>query len=465
MTTKNPTRKTTYENTDTAANGTQLSMSTKEMRRIIISSFTGSMIEFYDFVLYATASSIVFAKVFFSDLPPGFGIFMSIATFTIGYLARPLGGVIFGHFGDTLGRKKMLVLTLILMGSASTLIGLLPTSAQIGTIAPVVLVVMRILQGVSVGGEWGGATLIALEHAPAKHRGIATGLTSAGGPVGAVLATLMLGLFAHLPEADFYSWGWRVPFLFSILLVSVGLIIRLKVQESPNITRMLDEQEKANRQKPKAPILRLIRGHWRQMLIALLAALAFTTCQGLMTVWGVSEAVAKGAEKTDVLNWKAVSAVVTVLIGLIAAKISDKLGRRRVMMFGCGLGIILALPIVNLIGTGEVWGFAVAIILGNGLVQGIVYGPAGAFVAELFPTDLRFSGASSSYQAASTIGAGFSPLIASGIVLTGATLWPVALFWALVLLASGIAVYVAVEGKDVDVHAPTEPITVQPGKN
>lgn len=433
-----------------AGDGTQLSLTTRDMRRVIMSSFMGSMIEFYDFVLYATCASIVFNHVFFAGLGTEFGLFASIATFTVGYLARPLGGVLFGHFGDTRGRKVVLVLTLVLMGVASTLMGLLPGTAQVGVLAPIALVLLRIVQGVSVGGEWGGATLVALEHAPARSRGLATAFSSAGGPVGAVVATLMLGLFSLLPTEQFLGWGWRVPFLLSVLLVGVGLVIRLKVAETPNFQRLV---AKAHAERVRMPIAQVLRGHWRAVVLGLLAVLAFTTSQGLMTVWGVSEAVGHGANPTGVLNWKAVAAVLTVLVSIGAAKLSDRIGRRTVVVAGCALGIVLALPIMSLLGTGTVWGFAIAIVLGNGVVQGMVYGPVGAFVAEQFPTALRFSGASLSYQSASTIGAGFSPLIATTLVVAIGAAWPVAVFWMVVLAAAAAAMLLAPEGKDIDIHA------------
>ncbi|KUF06157.1 MFS transporter [Leucobacter sp. G161] len=429
------------------ADGTQPSLTTTEMKRILLSSFLGSMIEFYDFVLYATAASLVFAQVFFSDLGPGFALFASIATFSVGYLARTLGGIIFGHFGDTRGRKVVLVLSLVLMGVASTLIGLLPTTAQVGIIAPIALVFLRIVQGISVGGEWGGAILMALEHAPKKDRGFAAGFANAGGPVGAVLATLMLGLFSMLPEEQFLSWGWRIPFLFSVVLVAIGLIIRLKVAESPKYQQL----EKLS-EKKRVPLVSVLRGHWRAVLISLVAVLAFTTTQGLMTVWGVAEAAENGADRTGILNWKAVGAGVTVFVSLASARLSDRVGRRTMITIGCVLGVLLAFPIILLLETGTVWGFAVALILGNGVVQGLVYGPLAAFVAEQFPTQLRFSGASLAYQTGSTLGAGLSPLIATGLALSFGGNWPIAVFWALVLVASLIAVRIAPEGKNIDIH-------------
>ncbi|UOE26344.1 MFS transporter [Agromyces soli] len=432
----------------TAADGTQLSMTTKDMRRVIASSFMGSMIEFYDFILYATAASLVFGQVFFAGLGPGFATFASFATFAVGYLARPLGGIIFGHFGDTRGRKRVLVLSMLMMGVASTIMGLLPPTAAVGVIAPILLVLLRVVQGVAVGGEWGGAILVALEHAPRNRRGLAASFANAGGPVGAVLATLMLSLFSLLPEEQFLSWGWRVPFLFSVALLAVGLVIRLRVAETP----MFQQLEEIGA-KRRVPIVEVLRHHWRAVLIAFVAVLSFTTSQGLMTVWGVSEAVTAGADPTGVLNWKAVAAITTVVVSILAARASDRLGRRTVIVAGCVVGIVLALPIIGLLQTGTVWGFALAIVLGNGLVQGLVYGPIAAFVAEQFPTSLRFSGASAAYQTASTIGAGFSPLIATSLVLGLGATWPVAVFWMVVLAASAAAVLLARESKDVDIHA------------
>lgn len=198
---------TTADVENTATDGTQLSMSSREMRRILASSFTGQMIEFYDFILYATCASIVFEHVFFANLGPGFGLFASFATFAVGYFARPLGGILFGHFGDTRGRKNVFILTIVLMGAASTAIGLLPPTASIGVTAPILLVLLRILQGVAVGGDWGGAMLIALEHAPQRRRGLTAAIVNAGGPVGAIVATLVLSAFTLLPHDQLLAWG------------------------------------------------------------------------------------------------------------------------------------------------------------------------------------------------------------------------------------------------------------------
>jgi MFS family permease len=418
------------------------SMNTKDMRRILASSFIGSAIEYYDFILYATAASLVFNQVFFANLGPGFALFASFGTLAVGYIARPLGGVIFGHFGDTIGRKKMLVLSMLLMGGATTLIGLLPTTAQIGVAAPVALIILRMVQGFSVGGEWGGAALMALEHAPQKNRGFAASFANAGGPAGAILATLVVSLLTALTGDQFLEWGWRVPFLLSVVLIAVGMVIRLKVTETP----MFQKLEEAGAKK-RLPILDVLRNHPRAIVIALVATMSFYCCQGLLTVWGVSMAVGNGVDQSGVLNIKALGAVTTLIVTLYAARLSDRVGRRPVLIIAGIAGIVLAYPLLWCLTNGTLWGFTVAILVGQGIIQGFLYGPIGAYVAEQFPTDMRYSGASLAYQGASTLGAGFTPMIATGLLLAGGgTMWLVGGFWIAVLLAGAIAVRITPEG-------------------
>ncbi len=405
------------------------SLNTKDMRRILASSFIGSAIEYYDFILYATAASIVFSQVFFADLSPSFGLFASFATLAAGYVARPLGGIVFGHFGDRIGRKKMLVLSMMLMGVATTLIGLLPTTAQIGILAPTALVLLRVVQGIAVGGEWGGAALMALEHAPASKRGFATSFANAGGPAGAILATLVVSAFSAIAGDQFLIWGWRIPFLLSAALIAVGLVIRLKVAETPMFSKLAEASEKR-----KLPLLEVLRNHPRAVVLALLATVSFYCCQGLLTVWGVSVAVGEGVDRSGVLNWKAAGAVLTLIVTFWAARMSDRVGRKRMLVLAGIVGIVLAYPLMALLNNGTLWGFAVAIVIGNGLVQGLLYGPIGAFVAEQFPTHVRYTGASLAYQGASVVGAGFTPMIASGLVIAGGGgFWLVAVFWMLVM--------------------------------
>ncbi|MFJ4227718.1 MFS transporter [Paenarthrobacter nicotinovorans] len=431
-----------------AATTTETSLNTKDMRRILASSFIGSAIEYYDFVLYATAASLVFNKVFFANLGPGFDLFASFVTLAVGYIARPVGGLIFGHFGDRLGRKQMLVLSMLIMGLGTTAIGLLPTTAQIGMAAPLALVILRLVQGVAVGGEWGGAALMAIEHAPKKHRGFAAAFANAGGPAGAILGTLALSLFAAISGKDFLVWGWRVPFLLSALLIVVGMVIRLKVAETPAFQRL-----EAAGEKRRVPLLDVLKNNPRAVVLGLLATTSFYVCQSMTTVWGVSVAVESGADKNGVLNIKAVAALLTLVICFYSARLSDRIGRRRVLIGASVLGAVLVYPILMLMSNGELWGFAAAIILGNGLVQGFLYGPIAAYVAEQFPTRNRYTGASLAYQGASMIGAGFTPMIVAGLSLaTGGGIWLIALFWIAAMLASAIAVKATPEGtkRDLD---------------
>lgn len=427
------------------------SLNTKDMRKILASSFIGSMVEYYDFILYSVAAALVFNQTFFAGLGPEFALFASFASLAVGYVARPLGGIIFGHFGDKVGRKKMLVLSMLMMGTATTAIGLLPTTAQAGLVGPIVLVLLRVIQGIAVGGEWGGAALMALEHAPQKRRGFAASFANAGGPAGAILATLVVAGFTMGAGEQFLAWGWRVPFLLSAVLIGVGLVIRLKVAETPMFQKLLDKKDA--REKQKMPLLEVAKNHWRPVLIALTATVSFYCCQGIITVWGVAHAVSEGVDQAGVLNFKAVGAAVTLVVTFYAARLSDRMGRRTVLM-GAGIaGIIFAMPMIWMLDNGTLWGFAVADILGNGIIQGFLYGPIGAYVAEQFPTRVRYSGASLSYQGASTIGAGFTPMIASGLViLGGGSPWLVGVFWMAVLFAGFLAVRTTAEGTKIQLQ-------------
>ncbi|NKX54291.1 MHS family MFS transporter [Arthrobacter sp. E918] len=415
------------------------------MRRILSSSFIGSAIEYYDFILYATAASIVFNKVFFADLGPGFALFASFATLATGYVARPLGGILFGHYGDRIGRKKMLVLSMLLMGGATTLIGVLPVTAQVGIIAPVMLVLLRIIQGIAVGGEWGGAALMALESAPQQKRGFAASFANAGGPAGAVLATLVVSGVSAASGSHFLDWGWRIPFLFSALLIVVGMVIRLKVAETPMFRKLARASEKR-----KLPLLDVLRNHPRAVIITLIATMSFYCCQGILTVWGVSVAVENGVDREGVLNWKAAGAVLTLIVCFYTARLSDRIGRRTMLTIAGIGGIVLAYPLLMLLTNGTLWGFAIAIVVGNGIVQGALFGPIGAYIAEQFPTHVRYTGASLSYQGASLLGAGFTPMIVTGLMIAGGgTFWLVGAFWMAVILAGTIAVRFTPEGTKV----------------
>lgn len=422
------------------------SLNNKHMRRILASSFIGSAIEFYDFILYAMAASIVFNQVFFANLEPAVGLFASFATLAVGYVARPLGALIFGHFGDRVGRKTVLIVAMTMMGAGTVLIGLLPTTAQIGMAAPILLVTLRIVQGVAVGGEWGGAMLVALEHAPAKRRGFAASFANMGGPAGAVLATLTVSAFTTLPREEFLAWGWRVPFLLSVVLIVVGLVIRLKVAETPLFLQLEKKAE-----KKKIPLHEVVIRYPKNLVLGVLAGMSSYTVQGVMTVWAVAYIIDAGVDATSVLNIKAIGATLTIVAIWFASRLSDKYGRRPVMLTGIIAGAVLAYPILLLLQTDTLWGFAIGLFLANGVIQGVIFGPFGAFVAELFPTRIRYTGASLTYQSASTLGAGFTPMIASGLViLAGGSLWLVGLVWTLAFVIAGICVMATKEGRNQD---------------
>ena len=415
-----------------------IQLRSRGMKQILFSSFMGSVIEAYDFTLFAVAASLIFNKLFFENLSPAMATFTSFMTLAAGYVARPVGGIIFGHFGDRLGRKSTLIVTMTTMGVASTAIGLLPTTAQVGVIAPVMLLVLRVIQGFALGGEWGGAMLIAFEHAPRQRRGFAAVFAVMGAPAGAVLATLAVAWMTSLPHAQFVSWGWRVPFLFSIVLVLIGLLIRLCVSESPVFQRLAEESRGKTR---RFPLIEVCRRHWRKICIALVIGIAGYSCQGILTVWALSEVVQGGANKSMTLDVKAVAAAGMVIVMWFSARLSDRWGRRPVLLLAVSLGLVLTVPMLDAVNHRTVAGYAIALLLGNSLVQGMLFGAFGALVAEQFPPELRYTGSSISYQAASTLGAGFTPAIATSLVaFAGGSFVFVKVAWLLTFVAAGMAV-------------------------
>lgn len=421
----------------------QASLRTPQMRRILASSFLGSAIEFYDFMLYASAAALVFGPVFFSQLDPGMAAIASFATLAAGYVARPLGGIIFGHFGDKLGRKGVLVVTMLMMGIATALIGLLPTYDQIGVAAPLLLVALRIIQGFAVGGEWGGAMLIALEQAPGGKRGFAASFANLGAPAGSILSAGILGLFTLMPREEFLAWGWRIPFLLSVVLVLIGMVVRLKVVESPLFVSFTNEAEKR-----KVPIIEVFRNSSWVLLLGTLVAMSQLTISGMASVWGLGYATSHGADPTFALNAKVASAAAMFITTLISARLSDRFGRRPVIAVGMICAALFAFPMIQLVTTGENWSFAVAVIVGQA-IQGIILGPLAAFLAELFPTATRFTGSSVAFQGASAIGAGFTPIVASSLMASGGPS-VLGFVWIGVLLVCLVALFIAPEGSKRD---------------
>ncbi|MCZ9880739.1 MFS transporter [Arthrobacter sp. B2a2-09] len=391
----------------------------KEARTVIASSYLGSTIEYYDFLLYATAAAVVFPKVFFSGMDDWVGVVAAYGTFAAGYIARPLGGVIFGHFGDKLGRKGMLIVSMLVMGLASALIGLVPGASVAGPWGAVMLVVLRVFQGIAVGGEWGGAALMALEHSESGKRGFAASFVNAGAPSGAVLGTLIMGAFSALPNSQFLAWGWRVPFLLSFVLLAVGMFVRLKVSESP-IFKAAIEQERVARSaatgagtKPVIPLLQVLRRP-KALIFTMLAGAAGFALQVVLATFAVTFAVSKGADRQGVLYAFAAASFISIAFVVLGGRLSDKLGRRPVMIGGLVLFIAYLVPMFQLLSSNNIFLVFVAFTVGL-MIHSTLFGPLAAFVSEQFGTTSRYTGASLGYQLATLLGAGFTPGIVAQI--------------------------------------------------
>ena len=426
----------------------------KEARRVILSSYLGSSIEFYDFLLYASASALVFPTVFFNNLDPLAATIASYGTFAAGYLARPLGGAIFGHFGDKLGRKKMLVLSMFIMGIASTLIGLVPSAEMIGSWGAVILVGLRMCQGIAVGGEWGGAALMALEHSEKGRRGFAASFTNAGAPTGAALGTFVLGTFAAvLPQDEFLSWGWRIPFLLSFVLLVIGMIVRSKITESPIfLAALAKEKNEPVKEQKKLPIIEVLRRP-KALILTMLAGASGFALQVLLSTFAVSYATEFGAERSSVLYAFAFASVASVFFVIYFAHISDRFGRRPVMLIGLALFVVFLQPFFAMMRSNN-WAlillaFTVALAL-----HAVIFGPLAAFISEQFGTGSRYTGASMGYQLATLIGAGFTPTILASLYAASGGTSVTTVTWYLVGLAviSGIAIILTRESKNLDLE-------------
>lgn len=391
--------------------------SKKDTRRALVSSFLGSTVEYYDFLLYGAAAGLVFPKLFFpADMDPVVGTSLSFIILLAGYISRPVGGVLFGHFGDKFGRKNMLFITLMMMGVVSIAIGLMPTYQMIGIAAPLILVFLRIIQGLAVGGEWAGATLMAAEHVTEKNRGLAASIAVTGGPTGSVMATLVLGLFAGLPDEAFLSWGWRVPFLLSAALVIIGLYLRYRVTESPDF----EKARAAGEVHTGVPILRVLKKYPLSALYGTLVVAGPLFMQALLAIWAVPYIAAQGVvSRQDALMMLTASSVLHIFAIPFFAWLSDKFGRRPVMLSGAAVSVILVFPMFALLNSGSYWLIALAFMVGNPIIQASMYGPIGAFLAEKFETQDRYTGVSLTFQMGSVLGAGTAPLMATMLMNLG----------------------------------------------
>ncbi|WP_433282322.1 MFS transporter [Pseudonocardia xinjiangensis] len=420
-----------------------------ELRRVVSGSLVGTALEWYDFFIYGTAAALVFNVLFFPQSDPAVGTLTAFATFGVGFVFRPLGGILFGHIGDRIGRRETLIITTLVMGVSTGVIGLLPTYDSIGAWAPVLLVLLRVLQGLGAGAEFGGASTLLAEHAPAHRRGFYTSFAQTGVQIGLVLGTVAFLLVGMLPDEQLFSWGWRVPFLVSFLLIAVSLYVRLRVAESP-VFRALT----AGQQVVKAPVLEALRRYPRNLLIGIGAHIADTAAVYLYATFTVSYATGTlGIPRGTVLTGVIVFGVVVIILQPVYGALSDRIGRRPLNIFSVVFTAAFAFPYFLLLRTEEpvlvVLAFVVATAFG--LAPMIAVQPA--FYAELFGARVRYTGFATSREIGAAL-AGFTPLVAAALVsAAGGAPWLVAGYLIVLCLISLVAFVAAPEMKDIDIAA------------
>ncbi|MEV0629998.1 MFS transporter [Nonomuraea wenchangensis] len=413
------------------------------IKKIVAASLIGTTIEWYDFFLYGSAAALVFNKLFFPESDPLTGTLLAFLTYAVGFVARPLGGLVFGHFGDRVGRKTLLVVSLLMMGTATFLIGCLPTYETLGPAAALVLTGLRLVQGFALGGEWGGAVLIVSEHGDDARRGFWASWPQAGAPGGNLLATgVLAALAAWQSEDTFLAWGWRVPFLLSGVLVLIGLWIRLSITESP----VFQESEPEER----APIVGVLRHHWKDVLVAIGARLAENISFYLLTVFVITYAKTAGVDNSTVLGAVLIASAVHFVTIPMWGALSDRVGRRPIYLAGAagiGLWIFAFFPLVD---TGNFLAITVAVIVGL-LFHGMMYGPQAAFFSELFGTRMRYTGVSIGAQLSAIVAGALAPLIAVALLREYSSSLPISLYLGLAAVLTLGAVYAAREtqGRDL----------------
>ena len=403
------------------------------MKKVALTALAGTSIEWYDFFLYGAAAALIFPTAFFGEATPSTALILSLLTFAAGFIARPIGGIIFGHYGDRVGRKKTLVIALILMGVSSTLIGLLPTYAMIGVTAPILLTSLRFAQGLAIGGQWGGAMLLVTESAPSDKRGYYGAFAQAGAPVGVILANLAFIITSALvSEESFYSWGWRIPFLASAILIGISMYIQLNLEDTKafkELQGMREDHEGNNEVVQRSPILEAIKKYPKRIALAAGAFLSiqvtFYILIAFLLAYGVSSAE---ISRDDMLAAVLIASAIMVPCQFIFSSYSDRHGRKGIFMAGAMLTGLWAFAIFPLVDTGNFWLIVLAITMGL-IFVGMMYGPQAAFFTELFSTEVRYSGATLGYQFGAILGGAFAPTIA-------AFLWNnYGIFWVSVYIA------------------------------
>ena len=418
------------------------------IRKVVVASFIGTTIEWYDFFIYTTAAALVFPQLFFPSFEPLAGTLASFATYAVGFLARPLGGVIFGHYGDKIGRKAMLVTTLLIMGIATFVVGLLPTYETIGIWAPILLVVLRLLQGLGLGGEWGGAVLMAVEHSPDDKRGLNGSWPQMGVPAGLVLGTGAFAAISAISGEAFVTWGWRVPFLLSILLIAVGLYIRLAIFESPAFSRVRESGTEA-----QMPIVDVFRTYPKNVLLVVGSRIGIDVVFYIFAVYVLTYVSTNlGLPRNLGLIAISIAALIEIFTIPAFASLSDKVGRRPVLMVGAAFLGLWIFPFFWLLDTKSASLIILAVIVGLSIGHAAVYGTQASFYAELFGTRVRYSGASLGYQLAGIFGGALAPIIATALYAATGGPGLIGVYVAVLCLLSIVCVYLADETFRRDIY-------------
>lgn len=419
------------------------------MRKVAVTALAGTSIEWYDFFLYGTAAALVFPSAFFPESTPTMALILSFGTFAFGFIARPVGGVIFGHFGDRIGRKKTLVVALMVMGVASTLVGLMPTYATIGIAAPILLTVLRFVQGLAIGGQWGGAMLLVTESAPSDQRGYYGAYAQAGAPVGVILANLAFIIISALVSEEFFqAWGWRIPFLSSVILIGISMYVQLHLEDTDAFKELealkqkrLAEAEVSDEPVRRSPVLEAIAKYPKRIMLAagtfISVQVNFYILIGFILAYG-SDANGGGMTRDTVLVAVLIASALQVAAQFWAASYSDRHGRRGIFILGAALTGVAAFALFPLVSTGNFWLSVLGISMGLCFL-GMMYGPQAAFFTELFSTEVRYSGASLGYQLGAIIGGAFAPTIATILWAEYSIVW-VSAYMALASFISIVSV-------------------------
>lgn len=402
-------------------------------RRVLGAALAGSTLEWYDFFIYGTAAALVFPELFFPSMSDSAGTIASFATFTVAFIVRPIGAAAFGHFGDRFGRKRVLMWTLLGMGIATCAIGALPTYERVGLLAPLMLTLLRVLQGFAVGGEWSGSVVLAMEHARPNQRGLFASAPQAGVPLATMLAAGVFALVTLLPRDDLVSWGWRIPFLLSALLIPVGFYLRRHVEETPVFQKVAESATG----EPELPIKKVLRDHWRNLLLAVGSRFGVDVSFYIIFVWSIGYGSDElGLSENRLLNILTVTSALAIITVPLFGRLGDKAGLRRTYAWGLAAKALISVPFFLLLESGQwplVW---LAFVLAYGIIDSWTWGPYAAFVAELFDARTRYTGAGLSFQLEGIVGGGLTPLICASLFALTGTATLVAVYWSFACVLS-----------------------------